>query len=291
MRRFLAVLTLVAAVAVPVVSGCGSEDLPSVSIADAAQATRDAHTARMTLRTEVRGFGLPGTYAFTGEGVSATDAPEMDVTFDLSTLVEDRAARARVVVDGGRVYADVSDIEDVELPGEAWWVTVDLARLVEAFGIEPAGLREVFHLSPAQQLAALEAAGNVKEVGEEEVGGVRTTHLRGTTTLRDYARTLPAERRAQFDQALRQLAELVGDELQELDAPTPTDLWVDEDAHIRRMTATVDVPAEDDVAGGSIKTTLEFKDFGTELRDFEPPSGEDVFDATRPLVRELRKLR
>lgn len=296
MPRLLRLLPVLAALAapVPLAAGCGSDDLPSVSVADAAQATRDAHTARTSMRIEFTGLGLPQPLTITGEGVAATDAPRMDITFDFGPALDeagiDADGETRFVLDGRRVYAEPPEIEGLELPDGSTWVTVDLKRLAQAFGVDPEGLGEVFHLSPQQQLAALEATESMKEVGEEEVDGVRTTHLRGTLTLRDYARALPAERRRQLNEAIRQLADITGEDPEVLDEPTPTDMWVDEDAHIRRMTQRSSLPAQPGVPEGSLLFTVEFDDFGTAL-DLDVPEGDEVFDATGVLARELRKAR
>ncbi|HEV2062479.1 MAG TPA: hypothetical protein VGR12_06465 [Solirubrobacteraceae bacterium] len=287
MRRLFPLLMLLAAVAAPagLAAGCGSDDLPSISAADAAQATRDAHTARTTMRVEMTGMGLPRPITVTGEGVTATDAPQMNMTFELGDLLP--GGETHLVLDGARLYAQLPQGGGFELPGGASWVRLDLARMVAALGIEPRGLREVFRMTPQQQLESIQAAGSMKEVGEEEIDGVRTTHLRGTLTLRDYARTLPAERRAELRRAIRQIAELTGEEPEALDEPTPTELWVDEDAHVRRMVQSSKVPAQEGMPPGSIKIAVEFDDFGAAL-DVDPPAGDDVYDATRMLVRELR---
>jgi hypothetical protein len=296
MRRLLAPLMTLAALATPALlaAGCGSDDLPSVSAAEAAQSTRDAHTARTTFRMEMRGMGLPQPMAVTAEGVSATDGARMDMTFDFGPILQGIGGgddgRVRFLLDGRRAWADPPEVEGLDIPGGATWVTVDLKKAVEALGVDPEGFGELFRLSPQQQLAALESAGSVKKVGEEEVDGVRTTHLRGTVTLRDYARALPAERRRQLDKAIRQLAEVAGEDPEWLDEPTPTEMWVDADAHIRRMIQKSEIPAQPGIPAGSIQMTTEFDDFGTPL-ELDPPEGDDVFDATDLVARQLREAR
>ena len=292
MRRLLPVLIVVAAI--PVVAACGSEDLPSVSAADAAQATRDAHTARMTMRMEMQGMGLPEGVTFSAEGVAATDAPRMDLTFDFGGLLEQLGAEgdgeARVLLDGRDAYVDPPKLEGVELPAGASWVALDLKQVAQAIGVDAEGLGELFHLSPEQQLVALEAAGSMEEVGEDEVDGVRTTHLRGTLTMRDYAQALPPDRRRELNKAIRQLSELAGEDPEWLNEPTPTDMWVDEDAHIRRMTQKSAIPAQKGVPAGAVSMTMEFDDFGTPL-ELDLPGEDDVYDATDDVARELRKAR
>ena len=291
MRRLLGLLTVVAAI--PAIAGCGSEDLPSVSVAQATKATRDAETARMTMRIRMEGMGLPQAVTTTAEGVAALGAPRMDLTFDFGAFLEQFGAagdgRTRVLLDGRRGYVDPPAIEGLELPGGATWVAVDLKEAAQALGIDAEGLGDLMHLSPEQQLAALEAAGSVKEVGEDEIDGVRTTHLRGTLTLRDYAEALPAERRRQLDKAIRQIARIAGEDPEYLDQPTPTEMWVDEDARIRRMVQKSAVPAQKGAPAGSMHITTEFDDFGTPL-ELDLPEGSDVWEATDQLARALRDV-
>lgn len=291
MRRLLSVLAVLAAL--PAVAGCGSEDLPSVSVAEATQATRDADTARMTFRVRMEGMGLPQPLTLNAEGVAATGAPRMDLTFDFGPLLEqfggEGDGKTRMLLDGRRAYVDPPQIDQLELPGGATWVTVDLMKVVRALGVDPDGLGEVFHLSPQQQLEALEAAGSMKKVGEEELDGVRTTRLRGTITLRDYAENLPPERRRQLETAIRQLAKIAGEEPKYLDEPTPTEMWVDEDAHIRKMIQKSTVPAQRGVPAGSAEVITEFDDFGTPL-ELDLPEGDEVWDATGDVARELRAV-
>jgi hypothetical protein len=291
MGRLLAILAVLAALLLPagLLAGCGSDDLPSVSAAEAAQSTREAHTARATLRMELKGMGLPRPTTMSAKGVTATDAPRLDMTFDLEPLLG-QGGKARVMVDGGRVFVEPPQVPGLDLPGDARWVALELGAVADALGVDGAGLGEIFRMSPAQQLAALEAAGSVKRVGEEKVRGVRTTHLRGTVTLRGYARGLPPARRAQLNRAIRQIAKVTGEEPASLDQPTATDMWVDKDAHVRRLTQTSRIPAQQGVPSGSVRMTMEFTDFGTPLK-LDLPAGGEVFDATELATRELRKRR
>ena len=296
MRRVLASVIALAAVlaAGAFAAGCGSEDLPSVSLAEAARSTRDAETARMTMRVEIEGMGLPQAVTFESEGITATAAPRFDMTLDLGPFLEAAGAEGdgetRVLVDGRRMYVDPPDVEGLDLPGGATWVTADAKRVTDALGIDGEALGELMRLSAEQQLAGLEAAGAVEEVGEEEVDGVRTTHLRGTVRMRDYLRALPRERRARVERALRELAERTGQELETLDAPTPIEIWVGEDKRVRRMRQSAELPAQEGVPAGSFDMTMEFDDFGTEL-DLDVPEGDEVFDATPLVIRAIREGR
>ncbi|MDQ3741725.1 MAG: hypothetical protein M3389_12375, partial [Actinomycetota bacterium] len=266
--------------------------LEPVSAAEAADRTRAAQTARVELRMEVEGMGLRRTLAVSGEGVTATAAPRMDMTFELGPLLSSLGAAegdapVRLLVDGPRIYVDPPDLDTVEVPGGARWIEADLARIVEAMGVDARGLADICHISLERQLEALRAAGTIEEVGTEEVGGVETTHLEGTMTTRDYLKALAPERRRRAEKALRDLDRWAGGEPTSLDDKSPVGLWVDAEGRVRRMRQEGVVPKQPGVPAGAFVITMELDDFGTKL-DVRRPPGDDVFDMTAELIRELR---
>jgi hypothetical protein len=292
--RRLMVLVLAAAALVPlamVAAGCGSDDLEPISAAEAAEHTRDAESARAEVRMTLSGMGLPQPMVIAGNGVTATAAPRMDLTLDLRPLLELAGipgdGETRVLAEGGRIYVDLPPVQGLELPGGVEWVTVDLNRVVRAFGVDGRGLAELMRIGPEQQLDALSASGAMETVGQEEIDGVPTTHQRGTVRLSDFISALPADRRARARKAIRQLDKLPGGNTESFDTPTPIEMWVDEDNLLRRMTQSAPVPAQPGMPAGRFEMRIDFSDFGTEL-DITEPVGADVFDATRAITRELR---
>jgi hypothetical protein len=154
-------------------------------------------------------------------------------------------------------------------------------------GIDAAGPGELMRITPEQQVAALEAAGSVKTVGEEEIDGVKTAHLRGTVKLSDYLKALPAERRERAQTAIDELGKLPGGDGQDFDKPTPVDMWVDEDELVRRIVSKTSLPAQNGVPAGNYELTMDMKDFGTKLELSKPAAG-DVWDATDTISQALK---
>ncbi|HEV2814767.1 MAG TPA: hypothetical protein VGW10_16040 [Solirubrobacteraceae bacterium] len=289
-------ILLLAALALPagLVSGCGSEDLGSVSAAEAAAATRDAETARIELTMAIKGGGFPQPVEITAEGVTATKGLETDVTIDFGPVLESFGAggdgKTRVLSDGRDVFVDPPAVEGLDLPGGATWVTADLAEVAEAAGIDVAGLGELMRVSTEQQLASLEAANAVEKVGEEEIDGEDTVRMKGTVTFDDYFRSLSPQRRARVQKLIDQIAALPGggDVRKELDRPTPIELWVDGDDRVRRIRQESRIPAQQGVPAGSFVMTMDYTDFGTDL-DIDRPEGDEVWDATEQLKKLLPK--
>jgi hypothetical protein len=216
----------------------------------------------------------------------------MDLTFDFGTLLALAGAagdgKTRVLLDGSDVYVDPPALENLKLPGGARWVTADLGRLLEGLGIDASGFGELFRISPDQQLAALEAAGSVKEVGREKIDGVDTVHLRGTVKPSDYVKGLPADRRAAAEKALKELDKLPGAEGRSFDQATPVDMWIGEDKLLRRMVQKTTIPAQQGVPATKVDITLDFSDYGTKL-DIAAPPRDDVYDATKALEQGLEQ--
>lgn len=291
-RRPLALLAVLAAL-VPggaVAAGCGSDDLTSVSAAEAAASTSAAKTASTTMTMKLSGMSLPLPMTVKARGITSTSEPRMDLVFDFGQLMRMAGAgddgKVRVLLDRGDVFIDPPAIQGLELPGGAEWITADIGRALDAMGIDAAGFSELMRVSPEQQVAALKAAGSVKRVGEETVGGVKTAHLRGTVKLSDYLEALPADRRRRAEKALKELEKLPGADRRSFDRPTPLDMWIDEDNLVRRMTSKATIPAQNGVPEGRYEMTMDFKDFGTALKIDRPSSGE-VWDATDSITEAL----
>ena len=168
-------------------------------------------------------------------------------------------------------------MDGLELPGGAEWVTADLGEAMEALGIDAAGLAELMRHEPrAAGRRASKAAGSVKTIGEEKVNGVETVHLRGTVKFSDYlagAAGRPAQAGEGGARGAREARRRA--RRQSLDAPTPIDMWVDEDKLVRRMTQGATIPAQKGVPGGKMTMTLDLSDFGTKL-DLPRPAEDDV---------------
>ena len=287
MRKILSTITAVAALAtVPLAAGCGADDLNPESVAEAAQATREARTAKVAMTVSMSGFGVPVPLSVKGGGTSALDSPKMDVTFDFGPLLslagQQGDGRTRMVVLGKDVYVRPPKLRQLNLPGDATWVGVDLAATLKAMGVDPEGFGAIVNADPGAQLDALTKAKGMKEVGEEKIDGADTTHFRGEVRIKDLIAALPPERRRKAQAAVDQLFKSAPGG----DAPQPVDVWVDDEERIRRMKQQVKAPAQPGVPAGRADVTVDYRDFGTPLRVQRPAAGQ-TFDATKTITRAL----
>ncbi len=138
------------------------------------------------------------------------------------------------------------------------------------------------------------ASRGVEEVGHEEVRGVETTHYTATVSLGELAEqeleALPPELRDKVGPGGPALAQFgrLGAYLHDIDAPT--EVWVDDDGRLRKMTMLIDMrralgsvapPVEDldDVDDLSLAYTFEMYDYGVDV-DVEAPPADEVMDVT-----------
>lgn len=257
---------LAAAVAATLLAGC-SQDEPADPVAqespspspnigatfrEAAAKTDTEGSSRYTLTTTTTVNGAD--VVFSGAGIYDWSSDTGQTTYD---------------VPGGRIQQ--------RLLGQDLYLS--LPQQPQAFfklrtsdvAVSPVGGT----VDPSAQLHLLAAVAEAEVVGEEEVRGAPTTHYRGTY---DVARALKGARGVQ-QPALRSLLGLAVTARQ-----AAYDVYLDEDARLRRLEQTVEVPS----AGQTLMVTtrLELYDFGIDVK-VNPPPGANVRDGA-PLLAALR---
>ncbi|MFA9431735.1 hypothetical protein [Egicoccus sp. AB-alg2] len=168
-----------------------------------------------------------------------------------------------VLVDDTIAYVHSPQLET--LVG-AQWARFDLTEMAGQLpGFEPGAQEQTGPLGLLRQLRG--AADDVEELGEEEVRGVRTRHLRVTIDTQRAIEQADEDTRESLRRAVEQLG--VPDRY-------PMELWLDEDALPRRI---VTVTQDDDPTLGSTTREMrtELYDFGEPV-DVSPPDPDQVVD-------------
>ncbi|MEU1291965.1 hypothetical protein ABZ439_05935 [Streptomyces sp. NPDC005840] len=157
------------------------------------------------------------------------------------------------------------------LPGGKTWLKIDLKKLAEsgATGSDRAS-------DPADTFAYSKSLStkDAKKIGEENVGGVDTTHYR---VLLDIDKLAKGD-----EQKAEKLRETLGESV-------PVDLWVDGKGLTRRqqIETTVKAPqsgSSSDKAETKVKVVMDFSDFGTDV-NVEAPPAADTADMTDKLIQ------
>lgn len=146
----------------------------------------DAKTSRFEFTMSISGPN--GPLNLTATGASDSSVPLMSLDMDMASIIPGTppgGATVSTVFDGKAVYMRFPEELAAGLPGGKRWARIDLAALSSQAGIDVAALSAQFNSSdPLANIALLTgAAGEVTEVGTEDVRGISTRHLRMTVDL------------------------------------------------------------------------------------------------------------
>ncbi|WP_367038245.1 hypothetical protein [Streptomyces sp. Je 1-332] len=237
----------------------GGEKSPSQVLQATNEKTADAGSARLKISTMVSTNGKSETV--TGSGV-------MDFGGGTSKLTmgqQGKKVEQRVV---DKVLYQKPPKGKAQLPDGKPWLKIDLERL-QASGV--AGTDQASDPSDSFAYSKSLSDKGVKRVGEEEIGGVRTTH---------YRVSLDIDKLAQGDQKeADKMREQLGDSV-------PVNMWVDDKGLTRRM--QLEMSAKNGKGSGGkdkVKVVMDFSDFGTNV-DVDVPPSSDTADVTDKVIKE-----
>jgi hypothetical protein len=204
----------------------------------------------MTLRTETSAAGK--TAAAEGKGV--IDLEDGDSAMTMSAggqKVEQR------VVDQV-VYQKLPAEQRAQVPGDKPWIKIDLKK---AAAEQNSGSSNQIN-DPAQSASYAKGITdrNTEKVGTATVDGAKTTRYRVTVDMDKLSNSAALKRQV---------------------GPTvPMDVWLDDEGRIRRQQITMNIKPTDrsDKSAAprkmTVRTLIEFSDFGTEVDPDAPPAGQ-----------------
>jgi hypothetical protein len=243
----------------------------------------DAKTARFEFTMSVPGPN--GPMNLTAKGASDSSVPLMGLDMDMASIIPGTppgGATVSTIFDGKAVYMRFPDELAAGLPGGKVWARLDLATLSSEAGIDVAALSAQFNSSdPLANIALLTgAAGDITEVGTEDVRGVSTRHLKMTVDLQKASEQLAAKisgpNAERLKAAVTQAATTVGV------TTLPIEVWIGTDGLPRRLSYEMDlskakVPgAEGAAATGTATVSMEFFDFGKDVDVAIPPVDQTI---------------
>jgi hypothetical protein len=250
----------------------GCRDASPQDLLDRApEALDEAGTSRFEMQVTAVGQGVDSTFGATGEQDLGEGTLRMTTDLGLD------ATRTETLVFGDTIYLR-SPLFELFTGDPDTWVRIGLEDAGRTAGLDIDTLVEG-NTGPAALVQQLRgAADDIEELGSEQVRGVDTRHLRVVVDTDLAIEQSPPEVREQ----LRAFAATSG-----LPATYPMEVWVDEDALIRRVRTVVEV--EDETAGPvTQETTLELFDFGLPV-DVVAPDDAEVVDL-RTLLDDLEAL-
>jgi len=251
-----------------IVAGCGGADeersvTPTENaVAAAAQKSSAQESARVTMTGRVEVAGQQGTY--TGGGVLDFKPPRAKLGLDMQ--MAGQSFHLDEVLEGATIYMKLPESASGALPDGKTWTKVDLDEALDSdvSGAISAGM------DPGQYLRLLAASGGVREVGEQSVGGRRTTHYTATIDYRELAESGP--------EALRDVARL---SLKFSATPTtPVDVWIDEQGLIRRQKLRIETKAVGPSPAQKQQLQIDLPEYGVDTAGIVAPRESDTYDAT-----------
>lgn len=161
---------------------------------------------------------------------------------------------------GGAMYIKMPMLS--QLPGGSSkpWIKVSLDELSKKSGMNlDQMLQQSRQMDPVQNTKMLTASKDAREVGEETVNGVKTTHYTGTYRMEDAIAKLPPEQQEAYRKTLAQVG------MQNMHF----DLWVDGQQLPRQMIMKTAQGAQ-----GAMTVTTSYREFGKPVQIDEPPASQ-----------------
>ena len=263
-------------------TGCGSETAltPAQTLASVKGKVSANQSVRMTMVATAE--KEPGTMR--SEIVARLgDNPAMSMTMDMpeEAVEPGESTRMEMRLLDNVMYMNMGEDFPGAEPGKPW-LRMDLKALGEAGGQDLTGLmdKSLGAQDPSAQIALLQRAGDLREVGKETVNGVKATRYSGTVDLTKLAE-LTAESLELTDDQLKDFREMV----QEEGAPTTTvvDVWIGKDKLPTRMTMRFQDPE-----AGTITMTCDYTGWGEPVDVVAPPAAQtaDAGDFFREMAEE-----
>ncbi|MGW0967082.1 DUF1396 domain-containing protein [Streptomyces sp. NPDC002516] len=242
--------------------GAGEESpalTPAAAVAKAAKKTEDITSLHYRMKGEV-----PGEGRISGEAAMSMKPLAMSMKMTAKDQATDGPVEIRLV--GKAMYIGGGLKAAKEMDGKSW-IKFDLAALGadKELNTDQLGGGQT-DKNPATESTFLTGSKDVKKVGTETVGGVRTTHYKGTISLDAFRKTLKSQ-----DKATREKREKALDQYTKMGVDAITmDMWIDGADHTKqfRMRGTADK--------GPLDMTVTFLDFNKPVTVTAPPAKDTV---------------
>ncbi|MER6978673.1 hypothetical protein [Streptomyces carpinensis] len=240
---------------------------PIAALRTAADSTAKADSAKVESTTSMGdvmtlkgagslawGDGLTGSLTLTYTGGKMADAMR---------AAGSPSIQARYLPDA--YYAKMSEKFAQQAGGGKHWVRYGYEDIAQLGGSSGAYLKDQLqNTTPNQSVKLLLASGDVKKVGEEQVGGEHTTHYHGTVDVADFAD------KSSKNLSASQLADLKK-QLSQAGITTETvDLWIND------QNLLVKKAEKGDTANGTVISTATYRDYGVKVSAEAPPAGDTV---------------
>ena len=229
---------------------------PSQVVAASATKTLLAGSAKMSMTTEVTATTpTTKTTAIRADGAFNFAKHQGTLVFHFPQLGDVQAVFVNSVV-----YERLGALLKTGKP----WIRIDLTKLLG----KGANLSSADQTGgdPSQSLAYLFGASGVTKIGSDSIRGATTTHYRGTLDLTKATQKLSPQFQAFYQKLLQSTGTKVTSGI-------PSDLWIDGQGRLRRMSYTVKVTTST-LSASTTKSTIDYYAFGTPVSVQVPPADQ-----------------
>ncbi|MFD5482524.1 hypothetical protein [Streptomyces hawaiiensis] len=246
-------------------SSTGAREQGTRAVRSAYDKTAEEDTAKVKLRVRTSAQGASQTA--NGQGVV-----DLDDGDSVMTLTAQGQRIEQRVIDQVLYQKPPKG----QAPGGKPWIRIDLRKVAAQQGTDDRSMSD-----PAQSAAYAKAITDkdVTKKGTATIDGVKTTHYRVSVDVAE----LPN-----------------GDTLRKQVGPTlPMDVWLDDEGRMRRQQIDMTIKTPEATQRSStdassapekitVRTVMDFTDFGTEVEADEPPAGQ-VTDMTGKALEQGKK--
>jgi len=266
-RRSRKGLVALIAAAVLLIVGIGAfvllrndDKAAAFSLSAAAQTADTAKNVSYQMTIDVDGQEI------TADVVFDNTTKLMQFTSDLGGLLPGADNGIVIVFDlqNLTMYMDASSFQDLGLPLDTQWISLDLKQFAEMSGADTSVFDQLGAGNPLDTAALFDQAKSVREVGFEDLNGEQVKHLVVTVDIADVLTANPE---------LQQQADDLGGDL-----PTEIeyDVYINEQNELRRMTFSFDI------AGKTIGYDLVVNEINSDV-SITVPDPSDVTDLSNML--------
>jgi hypothetical protein len=258
------------------VAGCGGASSPNasrpktVSFARAADVSSNAagFKTNMTIDETISGQNVKADAS--GSFTPKSGQGSMTMNMTMPSSAGGQSVQLQMVMSQGTLYVHLPSTLASKLPSSKPWISMNLRQLskmahVPAFSMS--GYSSSLY-NPGQYLGFLHAAsGNsVKNLGQQTVEGVQTTHYRADVSLSKVPDAVPPDER----QAAQQFVAAI--QKQSSVAAMPVDVWIDQSDLVRRLKLTINGTVQGHQM--SMLITEDLSDYGPQPAPKVPSPGE-----------------
>lgn len=225
----------------------------------AGQASEDAGSARVAIRSEVPGIGK-----VTGKGIVRWQGSiAADLTMNMS--MQGEKVSIRTLMTEKALYMKMGGALGKQMPTP--WLKMSYKDLGKMSGMNLEQLMsQAEQADPSSQLEILAAAGDVRDLGAETVNGQSATHYQGTADIAELAEAQGLDKGT-----LKAMQELGAESVD-------YGLWLNGDGLVVKLVQKMTIK------GQETTTTTDYSDYGVEL-NFDLPPASQVTDLAKALPK------